>query len=213
MKQEKLLGFYDYTVVLTYAGMLFAFFGIMMSINARFFEALICLMGSGLCDMFDGAVASTKLRTPEEKRFGIQIDSLSDLISFGVMPAVFVYMISECNPKVGFFSAFYTLAALIRLSYFNVMEEIRQQETDERREYFTGLPVTSIALFLPLLYVFETKLSLHNGAPYMVLLMICGVGFISSFEVKKPHGIFKVILMFVGILEVLGLVIVARGAM
>ena len=213
MKQEKLLGFYDYTVVLTYCGMLFAFFGIMMSINARFFEALVCLMGSGVCDMFDGAVASTKLRTPEEKRFGIQIDSLSDLISFGVMPAIFVYMISECNPKVGFFCAFYTLAALIRLSYFNVMEEMRQDETDERRESFTGLPVTSIALLLPLLFTLETKLNLHNGAPYMILLVICGMGFISSFEIKKPHGVLKAILFIIGLLEIIGLFTVARGAM
>ena len=213
MKQEKLLGFYDYTVVLTYCGMIFAFFGILMSINTRFFQALVCLMAAGLCDMFDGAVASTKMRTTEEKRFGIQIDSLSDLISFGVMPSIFVYMISECNPKVGFFCAFYTLAALIRLSYFNVMEELRQQETDERREYFTGLPVTSIALFLPLLYIFETKLNLHNGAPYMILLMICGVGFIASFEVKKPHGVLKGVLMLIGLAEMVGLFIVARSAM
>lgn len=213
MKQEKLLGFYDYTVVLTYCGMIFAFFGILMSINTRFFEALICLLGAGVCDMFDGAVASTKMRTAEEKRFGIQIDSLSDLISFGVMPSIFVYMISECNPKVGFICAFYTLASLIRLSYFNVMEEIRQQETDERRESFTGLPVTSIALFLPFVYSFETKFNLYSAAPYMFLLALCGIGFVSCIELKKPHGIGKVALIAIGIIEILTLLMVARGAM
>ena len=87
-----LLDYYDYTVILTYLGMLSAFMGILMSVNSNFKTALICLMFTGFCDMFDGAVASTKTRTKSEKRFGIQIDSLSDLISFGVLPGVFVYM-------------------------------------------------------------------------------------------------------------------------
>ena len=50
-------------------------------------------MITGLCDTFDGAVASTKDRTASEKRFGVQIDSLCDLIGFGVLPGIFVYII------------------------------------------------------------------------------------------------------------------------
>ena len=48
-------------------------------------------MIAGLCDMFDGKIASTMERTRQEKRFGVQIDSLSDLICFGVLPALIVY--------------------------------------------------------------------------------------------------------------------------
>ena len=88
--KKKLLGFYDYTVVLTYAGMLFAFCGILEAIGQYYKGAILCLMIAGLCDMFDGAVASTKERNRQEKRFGVQIDSLSDLISFGILPAVLV---------------------------------------------------------------------------------------------------------------------------
>ena len=93
--KKGLLGYYNYTVVLTYMGMLAAFVGIMMVINRDFPEAIVCLMVSGVCDMFDGMVAATKERDDKEKCFGIQIASLSDLISFGVFPALFVYVFLE----------------------------------------------------------------------------------------------------------------------
>lgn len=89
--EQKLLGFYNYTVVLTYIGMLSGFTGIVYAFEENPFGAVACLMMAGFCDMFDGAVASTKQRTAQEKCFGIQIDSLSDLICFGVLPASIVY--------------------------------------------------------------------------------------------------------------------------
>lgn len=136
--KKKMLGYYDYTVVLTYFGMLSAFWGILHAINQRYSEAVLCLMLAGICDMFDGAVASTKTRTDREKVFGIQIDSLSDLISFGVLPSIFVYMISDKNVFTGLVASIFLLCALIRLSYFNVLEGERQQMTEERRKSLSG---------------------------------------------------------------------------
>ena len=85
-----MIGIYNYTVVLTYIGMLSGFAGITFAMHDNLHSALICLVIAGVCDMFDGKIASTMDRTQREKRFGIQIDSLSDLISFGVLPAVIV---------------------------------------------------------------------------------------------------------------------------
>lgn len=85
-----MLGVYNYTVVLTYIGMLVGFTGTSLAMSGNLHNALLCLMVAGFCDMFDGRIASTKVRTVQEKRFGIQIDSLSDLICFGVLPAVTV---------------------------------------------------------------------------------------------------------------------------
>ena len=56
---------------------------------------------------------------------------------------------------------FYCLAGLIRLAYFNVLEERRQQETDENRKYYQGLPITSIAVILPLAYVTSSLYAQH----------------------------------------------------
>ena len=73
--------YYNYTVILTYGGMLIAFYGILSAINQEFWNSIFCLMLAGICDMFDGTVAATKERTASEKRFGIQIDSLSEFCS------------------------------------------------------------------------------------------------------------------------------------
>lgn len=123
---KHLLGFYNYTVILTYSGMLIAFLGIIFLINNIQKPAILCLMISGLCDMFDGSIAATKQRNHMEKQFGIQIDSLSDLIAFGILPALFVYFIFPGSLLNMLASCTYTLCALIRLAYFNVVEEKRQ---------------------------------------------------------------------------------------
>ena len=65
-----MLGIYNYTVVLTYFGMLAAFTGITYAIHGDIHTALICLMISGFCDMLDGKIASTKKdRTFRERRY------------------------------------------------------------------------------------------------------------------------------------------------
>lgn len=69
MKQEvKLLGYYNYTVILTYIGMITGFLGIVYAFEGNLFYAVACLMIAGFCDMFDGTIASTnKKRTEQEK--------------------------------------------------------------------------------------------------------------------------------------------------
>ena len=84
-----MIGFYDYTVILTYCSVISAVAGILLSLNAspHPYIAIFLLMFSGLCDAFDGKVARHKKnRTKAMKEFGIQIDSLSDLAAFGVLP-------------------------------------------------------------------------------------------------------------------------------
>ena len=82
-----MIGFYSYTVILTYLGLASAALGMMLTFNGFARYALFCLAFSGLCDMFDGKVARTKAnRTEDEKRFGIQIDSLCDVVCFGAFP-------------------------------------------------------------------------------------------------------------------------------
>lgn len=85
-----MIGFYDYTVILTYLSLMSGTIGIMLCLNGMGhpYLGMFFLLFSGLCDTFDGKVArSKKDRTTQMKKFGIQIDSLSDLIAFGMLPA------------------------------------------------------------------------------------------------------------------------------
>lgn len=161
-----MIGFYDYTVILTYISFASSISGIFLATRGHFNWAIFCLAFSGLCDMFDGKIARTKKnRTEDEKRFGIQIDSLCDVVCFGVFPIVLCYELGMTH----FYSIpiliFYGLAGVIRLGYFNVMEEKRQNETSENRKYYQGLPITSMSVALPLQSAnFGTLLQMEVGA-------------------------------------------------
>ena len=83
-----MIGVYDYTVIATYLSLLLGLAGLYSAAQSEPLDAMLCLMLAGLLDAFDGRIARTKKgRTDAEKRFGIQIDSLNDLVCFGVLPA------------------------------------------------------------------------------------------------------------------------------
>lgn len=205
-----MLGFYNYTVVLTYTGMLISFLGITSALNNKIHLSLICLMLSGVCDMFDGKIASTMDRNSREKSFGIQIDSLSDLICFGMLPAIIVFRISEPGRSAVYICSAYLLSALIRLAYFNVEEEERQRGTTDERRIYLGLPVTSAALFLPLFLSFAIFFSLPGDKIGKAVLLAMAVAFLTPFPLKKPAIRGKIVLLLCGCAE-LFLVFKVRG--
>ena len=160
--------------------------------------AIICLMVSGLCDMFDGKVARTKKdRTESEKKFGIQIDSLCDAVCFGVLPSVIGYSIGMRDWVDLPILVLFPLCAIIRLAYFNVAEEDRQKKTSENRKVYEGLPVTSVALILPLLYSFHKDIGDWFPEVYGGALLVIAIAFITRFKVKKPS--MRTMLCFIGV--------------
>lgn len=205
-EKKKLLGYYNYTVVLTYIGMLFGFMGITFGMEGKMKETLLCLLLAGVCDMFDGAIASTRERTRSEKRFGIQIDSLSDLICFGLLPALVFYGLNG-RSSLGFLAGgFYVLCALIRLAYFNIMEEERQDTEAGSRRTYLGLPVTTIALILPLGYLIQTSFFPGKEWIYIGIAFAAAFAFLLPFSIKKPYLPGKIGIALVGVLEVLFLI-------
>ena len=184
----RLLGFYDYTVILTYMSLLFAFAGMILSGKGMHTAAVFCLMFCGICDAFDGTVARTKKnRTEDEKAFGIQIDSLCDAVSFGVFPALLSVRMG-LNGILGMaIEAIYRLCAVIRLAFFNVQEAKRQQAEEGKRKTYRGLPVTSISMVYPVVALLQ--LFLPAGAFRVVLHIVMAAtafAFVLDFSVKKP---------------------------
>ena len=181
-----MLGIYNYTVILTYIGFLSGFAGILCALEGNAEWALNCLILAGICDMFDGKVASTKKdRTRSEKRFGIQIDSLSDLVCFGVLPAVIVYTLGRGRLRAVACGA-YVLCALIRLAWFNVDEEARQDFDTGRRKVYLGLPVTSAAAIFPLLYGLCILFCWPIGILSIFILLLVVAAFLTPFSIRKP---------------------------
>lgn len=209
---NKLLGYYNYTVVLTYIGMLFGFTGIALVFEGNFHSALLCLMFAGVCDLFDGAVASTRERTRAEKNFGIQIDSLSDLICFCVLPALIVFGISGKDNCAFMAGALFVLCGLIRLSYFNVDEMERQLAEGGSRKFYYGMPVTLSALFLPIALQICAMLHINPKYVGIVMLVSMALAFLLPFKLKKPQMIGKICMVLCGVAE-LALLVFGGGDM
>ena len=184
----RLIGFYDYTVILTYISVISAVLGMVCAHRGSFGAAMLCLFLSGFCDAFDGTVARTKKnRTEDEKAFGIQLDSLCDVVSFGVAPAFTCYCMGVNTVPGLVILCVYVVCAVIRLAFFNVQEAKRQQVESGCNKYYRGLPVTSSAIILPAFYLLR---SLLPGKVFPLALHgLCGLIaflFVLDFRVKKP---------------------------
>ena len=219
-----MIGFYDYTVILTYISLLSAGVGIVVALNGpgHPYMGVFFLLLCGLCDAFDGKVARSKAdRTDMQKRFGIQIDSLSDLVAFGVLPACIGNAMIRVCPTLDEIPRFrsggefdfplalvcftililYILAALIRLAWFNVTEEERQKTEEGNRKYFTGLPVTSAALIFPTILLLQFLTTKDITPVYFVVMLITGFLFLAKFRIRKP-GIRGIMIMIgIGVIE------------
>jgi CDP-diacylglycerol--serine O-phosphatidyltransferase len=245
-----MIGVYDYTVILTYISLLSAGCGIFISLSGfgHPYVGIFFLLVCGLCDAFDGKVARTKQgRTDIEKKFGIQIDSLSDLVAFGVLPACigtamvwrsdFMNSLLGINPgenikmysgrtfaadMLGHSTTWYgiaarfliiavmmlfVLAAMIRLAYFNVMEEERQKSEEGVRKTYTGLPVTSSALIFPTVALLQYITKPDLTILYFVTMILTGFAFLSKIHIRKPGVRGILIMVIIGAVEFLALIL------
>lgn len=200
------IGFYGLSVLLTYIGVLFAVVGMFFAIYGDIPASIMCLIIAGVCDMFDGTVARACKRTDTEKRFGIQIDSLADTVSFGVLPVIIGLGMGFTKKTHIIIYIIYVLAAVIRLAYFNVLAEEKKvfnvkKKTNE--SCYFGLPVTSIAIILPFTYNF--KIFMNNTVfyrAYPLVMLATAILFILNIKIKKPTGIWYVICSILAAIEI-----------
>lgn len=215
-----MLGVYDYTVVLTYLSLISANVGIVLAlVDGNVYLASICLMLSGLFDGFDGKVARTKKnRTEYERKFGIQIDSLTDIVAFCVLPACIAVALMRDCPIFGEVTpifkilvyavvVLFVVAGLIRLAHFNVTEDERQQEEGGVNQYYTGVPVTMSCLVFPTIILIQYISNLDLTFVYLIFIIIMGFAFVSTLKVKKAKTKHILLMVGIGVVEVLIMVL------
>lgn len=170
---------------LTLLGLTLGFIAILFAWNDRYELASICIITSGIIDLFDGVVARKITRTDVQKNVGQQLDSLVDLCSFGVAPAIFAYSYGLQDFGSIAILVIYLCANALRLAYFNCTGLIQQ----ENQEFFTGLPVTYAALFVPL--VFMSSLLMSERATAIALRVTyaaLAAAMLGNFKMLKLKG-------------------------
>ena len=185
---KKIIGHYDYTVILTYMGVVFSLLGMISSSKQKFIAALLYMGAALVCDTFDGRVARAKKnRTDLEKEFGVQIDSLCDVISFGVGPCVFFYFLGLRTLLDLAVMSFYCLCSVIRLAYFNVLAQ-HKQEGEEA--VFHGLPVVCLTVMVPFAFLMRVLCPVEVGQ-WIARGLIFAFGwlYILDFKVKKGNNV------------------------
>ena len=100
-------------------------------------------------------------------------------------------------------------AGLIRLGYFNVTEEERQEGTSAARKYYLGLPITSSTLMIPLVYLLSVLLPGASTAILTLGVLVTGLLFIAPIHVKKPGLPALCALALIGAAELAGLIMLA----
>lgn len=184
------IGKYNKSVILTYVGAIAAVCGMVFAIKEYISYAIICMIVSVICDLFDGKVARACKRDEEEKEFGVEIDSLCDVLNFLALPAVIgIKLVESINalwayPLIGI----YVLCGIIRLAWFNL-----NSNSEGPVKYYIGLPTAYASLIYPILYGASLVFKFSFALPYIVIMPILSVLFILNFKMPKPKGIWYVI--------------------
>lgn len=158
--------------MLTIGNMAFGGAALMAAMNGAYSFSVLFIFIAAFLDRFDGIVAR---KLNQESALGKQLDSMSDIISFGVAPAILIYELALSDFGIAgmVFTVIYISSGAFRLARFNISES---------NGYFTGLPITAAGTVLTLSYF---GLSLFPSVFYMFLMLICSLLMISTFTLKK----------------------------
>ncbi|MBF0345097.1 MAG: CDP-diacylglycerol--serine O-phosphatidyltransferase [Nitrospirae bacterium] len=167
---------------LTLGGMGFGFFSIVASLKGSYVEAGWAIIIANIFDGMDGWVARM---TNSTSRFGIELDSLSDLVAFGVAPAIMTYAWAlRPAGRIGWGVAFlYVCCGALRLARYNV------QMVSTEKKYFTGMPIPAAATILATFVIFHEN---HfEGMPVNSLFIIVLSVVLSIFMIStlRFHGL------------------------
>lgn len=153
--------------LLTLTSVFFSFYGLILAIKGQFLWSGVLILVAGFFDGIDGKVARL---TKTSTKFGVELDSLADVISFGVAPAILFYTWTlEPYGRLGWVVAFvYVACGALRLARFNVQTSI----IDPKR--FNGLPIPAAAGMLATAVIFFEHLEIQQDH-YAILLLLLTV--------------------------------------
>ncbi|MFP3867251.1 MAG: CDP-diacylglycerol--serine O-phosphatidyltransferase [Desulfobacteraceae bacterium] len=186
---KKFRGIYILPNLLTTTSLFSGFYSIIAAINGRFEAAALAILVSLILDGLDGRVARI---THSSSNFGVQYDSLADLVAFGVAPGLLVYLWAlQPYGRFGWVAAFlFVVCGALRLARFNV----QIGSIDPR--YFNGLPIPAAATLVATTILFYYHIGEWAPSRHIpILIMIYVLSFLMVSNIKyysfKKFELFK----------------------
>ena len=143
------IGYYNIANLVTLLGLVSSVLACFNAMNGNIKMGVVMFLLAGLCDMFDGRIArSMKMRSGREKLFGVQIDTVCDMVSFGLTPVIIGYALGMRGVFDILVFLFFAVCGGVRLAYFNTQAIARP---DLKMDHFTGVPIPFICYVLPFL--------------------------------------------------------------
>ena len=193
-----MIGKWNKSVILSYIGLAISILGIFLiykDVDIKYVQ--ICLMIAGICDLFDGTVARRCKRTKEEKMFGVELDSLIDVVNFLVFPIIILLSLGINEWYAIPVYILYVLFGVARLAYFNITTE----DMNKPRKYYEGLPVTYAALLFPIIYLLSYILNQNIfNLIYLISMFVISILFIIKIKIPKPKLISSLLLIVLAII-------------
>lgn len=178
-QKPKYRGYYLLPNMMTMVSLLTGFLGILWSIDGAFEMAALAILASCVFDGLDGKLARLTNATSD---FGVQLDSLADLVAFGAGPAVLVYQWQlHTFHRLGIMASFLIIACgALRLARFNI------QTGKMSKKFFIGLPIPAAACTLAAFVFFSSHLpaSAATILPYAVLILAFAVSILMVSNVR-----------------------------
>ncbi len=153
--------------LITSAALMLGFWSITLSIGGRFELAALAIVLAGFADMLDGRVARA---THTTSSFGVEYDSMSDLVSFGLAPALLFYnwTLLPLGPRGWLIASLFVLCAALRLARFNVKAQVEEQD------HYQGIPSTFAGGFVAVSVWFTVWLGLEPPFPKVLGMAVTG---------------------------------------
>ncbi len=170
--------------IVTFIGIALSIIGICFCYSNRTDYAIIMMILSGICDAFDGVIA--KKISKEINLYGVQLDSLADIICSGVLPICICLALGYNSWINTIIYIVFAMFGVIRLAYYNV--------NSSNKDYFVGIPITFSTIIITIVY-----LLLRFEITFMIALLCLAILFVSKIHIKKPSLIIRIILSIIGV--------------
>ena len=206
MKNRFVIGYYNLANFVTILGLLCSLLSCFLIEQGHYTLAMVAFSSAGLCDMMDGRIARANPAAGKRVRYyGVQLDSLCDVVSFGVVPCFMAYWLGYNGTFDILIYLLFAFCGATRLANFNM--EVALDSPNLKSNKFTGVPIPFTVPVFPLLLIIHLLVGHPVYWLFRLVLVLIAIGFILRIRIPKPTGRTQLILVVYQLIVLLALLI------